>query len=189
MAANVYTSAILAALALALAWPDPSAAGGNSGVVAAQPVEAVILMNNGAIAACGIKVAANISGGAATASLVLYRDAKTVSGTRFVLRGLWTSAAAYPASLSTLTLRTIAADTGTTFSTVTSAPDGAFETSADLALLDGANLFRELMLSGAIISMRDAGGARLDLEITGPVSASVRAAYLNCAGDLFGPAG
>ncbi len=181
-------SAVLAALATAVAWPGPSAAGSITGVVEAQAVEAVVLIKDGAIAACGVKAAANLSGGAATASLTLFRDARTASGTRFVLRGLWTSAGAHPAPLSSLTLRTIAADTGTTFSTVSTVPDGAFETTADLPLLDGANLFRELMLSGAIISMRDADGAKLDLEIIGPVSASVRAAYLNCAGDLVGPA-
>ena len=187
MIAKASRYAVSAAVASVAAWPEPASARGSFGAVVAQTMEAVVLIKDGVVSACGIKAAANISGGAAAASLTLFKDAKSASGTRFVLHGLWTSAGAHPARLASLTLRTVAADTSTMFSAVSGARDGAFETTGELPPLDGANLFRELMLSGAIISMRDADGARLDLEIIGPVSPSVRAAYLNCAGDLVGP--
>ncbi len=167
----------------------PLAAAAGQAPVTAETVAPVVLMRSGDIAACGLTASASVNGGAAVASLTLLKDSGTAPGTRFVLHGLWTGPSATPRRVSDLTLKTASQDTASSFSKPAPDDDGAFETTAVLPGLDGANLFRELMLGGGTIEMHeeDDGGDTLTLLIPGPVTPSVRAAYLNCAGDLFWP--
>lgn len=47
---------------------------------------------------------------------------------------------------------------------------------------------QELMVSGARFRLLRSDGVAFDLDTTGPLPQSTRAAYLNCAGDLYRPA-
>lgn len=48
-------------------------------------------------------------------------------------------------------------------------------------------VIQELMIAGAVLVATRADGNSERIDIKGPLPASVRAAYLNCAGDLYRP--
>lgn len=52
---------------------------------------------------------------------------------------------------------------------------------------DVTSFLRDLMVQGAAVVVTRSGGTTQTIDIAGPLPHSVRAAYLNCAGDLYRP--
>jgi hypothetical protein len=67
---------------------------------------------------------------------------------------------------------------------------GVLEARGTTDASEGAQFMQELMVSGGDFGLVLEGGipeVRLKMSLPGPVPHTVRAAYLNCAGDLVGP--
>lgn len=119
-------------------------------------------------------------GGGVSVALRLVRDASSNAGTRFHLDASDTAADA--ATLSPVNWVAGDHDYISHF-----APAGTLSMTANLTPLEGATLMRDLMLSGARVDLERSTGHTVQVVIQGPVANSVRAAYLNCAGDLIKP--
>jgi hypothetical protein len=156
-------------------------------------VEPVVLMKSGPMGAgeiegCGLTSTFAADGAAVTTRFLLLKDEKAERGTRFVLSASWPKpgGASYR-SLKSMSLTAGATSTEASLGQPVARQGGVFETSGTLPASDGDIFMRDLMIGGAAIALQDQDGDQLALAIPGPVSQSVRASYLNCAGDLFRP--
>jgi hypothetical protein len=71
------------------------------------------------------------------------------------------------------------------FGPSTTLPDGGVERVAEPNSDKATEFLREYFVSGADFRLKTAEGKTISLERAGPAPNSVRAAYLNCAGDFF----
>jgi hypothetical protein len=173
-------------IAMLVAAPASRADEPPAAVQAAAQLEPVTLLRDGAIAACGIKAEAHSGGNRALFALTLYRDRSRPTGTRMILSGSWTDETTTAVALKGLRFTT----TQDLIDPLTSprvAEGGAYEQIIDPEQDAAANAIREAMLSGATATLTSVTGAIFKITTSSPVSGSIRAAYLNCAGDLFRP--
>ena len=170
---------------------------GASAVMAQNPqldpqpgptVEPLVLMKAREIEGCGLTSIFAAGGATVTARFLLLRDETAARGTRFVLSASWpTPGGAGFRTLTSSFMATGRFSTEALFGKPVARQDGAFETTGALPANEGDVLMRDVMMSGAAVTLEDQDGERLTLAIPGPVSPSVRASYLNCAGDMFRP--
>jgi len=152
--------------------------------VPAVAVEPIALLLDGKISGCGVTARfAPPGAGSLAVSLTLIRDAESPTGTRFVLG----ADHAEGLIIRHLSLTTGALDTSSRFTRSEQKTKSRFETSAVLEPLEGGELMRSLMISGAAIAVQIEGLTDVKVSLPGPVPAGVRSGYLNCAGDLFRP--
>ncbi len=151
-------------------------------------VEPVMKLNGSEIVACGLAMLLKHPNRDFRAFLV---NEKEEAGVRTVLRAS-TQQTARATDNNINTPLVSASVTTTDISTVeilTLQRDGderQFEASARLSSSDVAKLFQQLLVSGAVISMRTSKET-YEWRLQGPASQSVRAAYLMCSGDLYRP--
>ncbi len=151
-------------------------------------VEPLVLMKAGDIEACGLALTF-ISGSETIATQFLLRkDDKAELGTRFVLSASWPKPdAAGFRTVTALSLTAGATSTGAAFGAPVARNGGVFEASGTLPATSSDVMMRDLMIGGAVIDLQDQSGEQRALAIPGPMAQSIRAIYLNCAGDMFRP--
>jgi hypothetical protein len=169
------------AAAIGLSAGVVQAAGAADPVAASGPVlEPVIELTQGQVSGCGLRV------GFATAThTVEFVNRRTGPATEFLLTAVRVQPGQPAAALS---LKTGAYDTRTLLPPARMTRDGEREMLTAQGTMDpttGAFLMRELMLSGARVTWDLQNAQEVSLDIPGPLSQSIRAAYLQCAGDLF----
>jgi hypothetical protein len=133
----------------------------------ARRIEPLVYLHDGQIKACGVRfgfvdieVAMKLERAGATAELVV---------------------SAQPAA--DVRLATASQDTSRLITGPAS--DGSWRGVPDPTA--GAMLWQELMIGGARITIGGPTERPRRLVVPGPLPQQVRASYLNCAGDLFGP--
>lgn len=188
------TFAASLAMSAALVGADGVLAGGsveNTAIAveaSTTAVETVALVADGQISGCAVQARFDIdSGDIANVRFALLKDPSKAAGTRFALSAALAGTDGATRHIEALSLTTASANTSPTFSQPVDSSEGTFSVSGTFDDLQGGSVMRDLMLRGADIRMSATGRAPLVLKIIGPLSASARAAYLQCAGDLFRP--
>lgn len=189
------THAAVAVMAFALmsgaSWPHTTQANTNDisqlpGTTTAPVVTATALLTDGQISGCAVQAVFQSATGVSDVRFALVKDSSQRGGTKFVLSGSLNDPSGTPLVLEKLVLTTAEASTSG-FSALVDRERGTYETSGTFEALEGGTVMRDLMLSGATIALSVRGRPRVDLILTGPLAASVRTGYLQCAGDLFRP--
>jgi hypothetical protein len=175
----------LAASALAILAVAPAAADAKAPARAVS-VEPSVLMRDGTLEGCGFVAHFETAGQSVRIDLNTLRRG---GGTVFLLGGRWMATGGAVEPLADIALASGRLDTRATFGPVTETGDGGIATEGALDQVTGALFIQSVMVGGARIELKARSGQRLDLEIAGPVSQSVRASYLNCSGDLYRPTG
>ena len=151
-------------------------------------VEPLVLMKAGDIEACGLALTFIAGGETIATQFLLRKDDKAELGTQFVLSALWPKPDAGGfRTVTALSLTAGGASTGTAFGAPVARSNGVFEATGTLPATSSDLMMRDLMIGGAVIDLHDQSGERRALAISGPMSQSIRAIYLNCAGDMFRP--
>lgn len=185
--------ALTLAMSAALVVADGVLAGGplEPAAIAAEAattvVETVALVADGQISGCAVHARFDAGGDSANIRFALLKDASQAAGTRFALSAAVAGADGRKQNIETLSLTTSSASTAATFSQPVAGSEGSFSVSGTFGDLQGGSVMRDLMLSGADIHISVKDRPPLILKIIGPLSASARAGYLQCAGDLFRP--
>lgn len=78
---------------------------------------------------------------------------------------------------------------GAGFAPLIKTGNSRFERTRTFTPDDGAMFIQSLMVGGGTLSFELQDRVRVDVVIPGPLPQSVRASYLNCAGDLMRPEG
>lgn len=168
---------LTALLALGFALADDTQA-----THARADIEPVVLFERGELSACGLRARVEDAGDLLVVSLVAYKSGPVL---RFRLEARRPEGTSGPPPVA-VSLATTGYDTTRLLRDV--APEaGVAAAEAPLEGLDGGGLMRELMVSGGRVRMQLQDGATREVLLAGPMTQAVRAAYLNCAGDLFRP--
>lgn len=153
-------------------------------LASAAALEPLTLMRDGEIAGCGVTARSPAVDGDLEVGLRLMKVESAPTGATFVLSVRRRSSPL--ASVIRLELMTSAGATVGRFSKPQAASDGGFEARGNLGPLEGGELMRALMISGGRFEIETADGTA-QVQIASPAPHATRAAYLNCAGDLFRP--
>jgi hypothetical protein len=151
--------------------------------VAAQLEAAPIVRLSGRdITGCGVGLTARYRGGVMIAELVLADDA---GGRAFTL----TVRHDPVQTLQSASLMTGGLDTSTLFGPPVQNADGSISMRGALPGLPGSEFMRSLMVEGVglVVEWPSTTRYRWAAALEGPMRQTVRAAYLNCAGDLERP--
>lgn len=166
-----FTRQKLLLLLLALTWPAHAAS-----PIGPHRVEPVVLLKEGNIRACGVRVKVSNYQAARTFELLVRRSG---SDTLLELRADCGANAAQPV-IQTRTISTADLLTGE------SSRSAGFVVLRAPATSDKvARLIQEFMIGGGTLSCGKPAGENYTLG--GPLPNQTRAGYLNCAGDLFRP--
>lgn len=169
------TAACLAALTTA---PNTPAAADAIPSVDATPI--VRLDADRLIAACGVGLTTTLRDHEIAAELVLEKTSEKPEF-RFTAR------ASDATPLADASLTTPSSATATLMPKPAPSADGAVTSRAAIPGLDGSELVRSLMVSGATLRIVFADGTAAEAALGGPLPHAIRAGYLNCAGDLVRP--
>jgi hypothetical protein len=150
----------------------------------ARSVEPLVLIDGERIVVCGAAATFDVGGGTASLSVALERKEQ---GADLVVRGRWREADGKPLLIERLTLATASTKASEVVSRRAAEPDGTLALSGPAASPSVTILIQEFMVSGARATFESAGREPLAFIIPGPLPQSTRAAYLNCAGDLYRP--
>lgn len=153
-------------------------------VLAQRGATPVALFDGSELVACGVRFSGEAEGMAFEAELVLQKRA-TATSFRVVAR--WSGDEMPKPGIVDVRLDTVTQSTVDRLAPVAAPPSWDYAAEGEIAGLDGALLVRELMVSGVRISLRTSPREQRVSEVPGPLPQLVRAAYLNCAGDLFRP--
>ena len=149
----------------------------------ATAIEPLMLLEGARIAACGVRIAPDAGRHPIAAAEMRISRAGDTTLFTFSL----TATAGMSVALSGVTLTTASYSTVELFPPPQPASSGRLETRTQLDAFTGADLMRELLVSGGRITAMSADGAAHDLPVDPPIPHGVRQAYLNCAGDLVRP--
>lgn len=150
-----------------------------------RSAEPVVLLDNRDVAGCGFEARYEAGQESVKIGVLLMKEN---AATVFEISGTWISESGAPRSIDDFSLRSTGLDTRTLFPPLQQTADGRASTRKSLPGFEGTEFIRNLMVGGATITLMSKAGARLDLTLPGPLSQSIRASYLNCAGDLIRPA-
>lgn len=187
--AGVHVVALGSALAGALALAGLACAGEASGVTG-LPAEVLVLplagLEDGQVRQCGVRVVAGLAGAELTADIALERRGRFADlAVRGSVRNHAGTGRAEPSALADLRLEPRNAELPDMPPHDTSG--GQVERRSAASDPRVTAFIQDLMLAGVVIVITRADGTSERIPIQGPLSASVRAAYLNCAGDLYRP--
>jgi len=168
--------------------------------VAPEPaaIEPVVLIQDGTLAACGLRALFQTGTARIRFSVVNHKDGPA---TRFELTTFWqdtrepdlapADARLVTATLDSAEMFTDKARTAPAASAATTQQGGPAPHVKEARLdgLTGARLVQSLMVGGGRLSLTAKDGQTLELNMPGPMPNLIRASYLNCAGDLFRPEG
>lgn len=145
----------------------------------------VIELSGQDIALCGVRGTVTLPEGRVAIEVAIRKLDGPAEGTEFrVSAKLVGKVGNGPAGLS---VRTATSGTTADFAAQPDYPGGVTLT-GQLPPTEGAMFMQQLMVSGARAMLTYKGSAKpVEVTIPGPAPQSVRAAYLNCAGDLFRP--
>jgi hypothetical protein len=166
-------------------WSLAVATGALAGSPQPQPAtaEPIVLFQNNDIAACGFRAATAPGALNATADVTAVKDGRA---TFFLFSIQATGADAAIVPLESAALLTSTHDTAKDFSKLLLAENGRYEARARLEGFSGASFMQGIMVGGTI-TIKTTAGEVLSFALPAPMPQNVRAAYLNCAGDLFRP--
>ncbi len=160
------------------------------GPIVSTTVTSIAMMQDQQISGCAVQAAfelpQTVPQRTADIRFALVRDARQPTGTSFVMSAKIIDRANQPVAVSAMSLATAAANTSR-FSQPVARDDGRTDISGVFDALEGGTVMRDIMLSGADVSITTVSATALRLKIVGPVSSSTRSGYLQCAGDLFRP--
>lgn len=147
-------------------------------------VEPLTLFQDQQIAGCGFRASIPVDGQTVTASVTAYRDGLE---TVFAVSAHWPDTSGAPLTLDTLRLVTSSHDTTKDFPKPAAVASGLFEMRARLEGFSGASFVQGMMVGGGTFEVAAKGGRTVSIALPSPMPQNIRAAYLNCAGDLFRP--
>lgn len=150
----------------------------------AQTVEPVVLLEGQRIAACGARATFESGEGRRVVEIRLQRHG---NGAELVILGEWRSENGPTIRLSALSVATASVSSAELAPAGLSNTDGVAQLKAQASDPRVTTFIQELMVSGATVQMRGDDADAVELRIAGPLPQSTRAAYLNCAGDLYRP--
>ncbi|MDX2259789.1 MAG: hypothetical protein NW205_12860 [Hyphomicrobiaceae bacterium] len=150
----------------------------------ASRVEPSVLMRDGTLEGCGLVAHFETEGQRVRIDLNTLRRG---GGTVFLLAGQWATSSGASEPIADLALASSRLDTRSAFGPASTTADGGISMEGALDQVAGALFIQSVMVGGARIELLARNGARLHLEIAGPLPQSVRASYLNCSGDLYRP--
>lgn len=142
--------------------------------------EPIVLLDGRSIAACGVRVPGDVRGAPVVLEVML---ARTKAGGDIVAR----LSASGGRTSDSFRLTTASQRSEQIFVGAPARDGGSIELRTSAASAAVTLLIQELMVSGAILEVTLEGGETGSIQIPGPMPQSVRAGYLNCAGDLFRP--
>lgn len=173
------------ALAGALALAGPASAG-DAASVSGAPAEVLVLplagLEDGQVRQCGVRVVAGLEGAELTADIALERRGRFAD---LALRGSVRNHGGPANTLADLRLEPRHAELPDM--PPHDASGGQVERRSAASDPRVTAFIQDLMLAGVVIVATRVDGTLERIAIQGPLSASVRAAYLNCAGDLYRP--
>lgn len=141
-------------------------------------VEPVVRLAGSIIVGCGVRLTGPRGESEVIAELVLADDA--IAGREFTL----TVYLFPPRPLELAWLTTGGMDTRTLLGAGVKGADGSVSARGALPGLPGSELMRSLMVEGGTLHVIDRNVHPWEAKMPAPVQQRVRAAYLNCAGDL-----
>lgn len=144
------------------------------------PPEPIVLLDGRNIVACGVRIAAETGGAENRLDVMLMRTKDAADLVARLMPG-------GSRSIERFGLTTATQSSDQIFSESPLRDDGVIELRAPAASAAVTSLIQELMVSGAVLDVTYAGNEKTTSSIRGPMPQSVRAAYLNCAGDLYRP--
>lgn len=148
-------------------------------------VEPIVLMQNGDLEGCGVKVVYFTPTAKIDLDVVTLRDAE---GTTFDLSVFWRDRYDRPQPITSFQLETSTLNSADRFPAVArGGDDGKLSTRMALDQLTGAQFIQGLMVSGGTLTVRDSEGMTHGFDVPGPMANLIRASYLNCSGDLYRP--
>jgi hypothetical protein len=152
------------------------AAAAGSYRIEAHDLEPIILMQGQAIVACGVKA----KFGQLTESFVMEMSLKKEGdGKRLDMK------LSGPEQIRAFDLQTKPGSHDPFVGTKPVISDRDAYLTIDATKMDLTGYMRDFFVEDQLLTVEMAGGLTLELAIRGPISNSVRAAYLNCAGDFY----
>lgn len=163
-----------------------AAEGGDAKPIVLEALAPVVQLSDGDIALCGVRGEADFGAARIAVEVAIRKAPGDADRSEFRISAAPTSG------------KTTVAITGLSVRTAGLAPTEAFKSERDvsgaltltgaLPPTDGAMFMQQLLVGGGTATLAINGDpASIDIAIPGPAPQSVRAAYLNCAGDLFRP--
>ena len=153
----------------------------NAQIEPVVTVEPVTLLNDGAVAGCGLTTFGRVGSTSATAEFIAFRDGDR---TAFAIRARPDANGGTPKAIR---LTTTSHDTAHLFPPSGIINGGILETRTVLDGFLGSSFAQELMVMGGRFEIVTTAGEIIAFDLPRPMPHRVRQAYLNCAGDLFRP--
>ncbi len=163
----------------------PHAALSNEPLRRPHAVEPIVLMQEGALEGCGVRIVYFTPTAKVDFDVVTLREGE---GTTFDLSVFWRDRYDRPQAIIDFQLETAKLHSAEQFPAVTRGDgDGMLSTRMALEQLTGAQFIQGLMVSGGTLTIRVADGTEHGFDVPGPMANLIRASYLNCSGDLYRP--